>query len=148
MHVVVAGAGVAGIEAALALSELAGDLVEVELLSPADAFVYRPMLVAEPFGSAEALQVPLSKVAADTGARHTRDALAEVDPGARAVTTASGGRLSYDALLVALGARPVPSVPGAVTFGVASERRRFAELLGAIGRSDVGCSSPDFQDSP
>ena len=39
MHVVIAGGGVAGLEALLALSDLAEGLVEVELVSPADEFV-------------------------------------------------------------------------------------------------------------
>ena len=51
LRVVIAGGGVAGLEAMLALRELAGDRVDIELLSPSDEFVYRPMLVAEPFGS-------------------------------------------------------------------------------------------------
>ena len=54
MHVVIAGGGVAGVEALLALSALAEGLVDVELVSPTDEFVYRPLLVAEPFGAAAA----------------------------------------------------------------------------------------------
>jgi sulfide:quinone oxidoreductase len=109
MQVVIAGAGVAGLEAVLALSTLAEDRVDVELLSPAETSVYRPMLVAEPFGSGEVLSVP-AQVAGDTGARHTRDALASVDPAARRIETASGRALGYDALLVAPGANPVEAV--------------------------------------
>jgi sulfide:quinone oxidoreductase len=71
MHVVIAGGGVAGLEALLALSELAKGLVDVELLSPTDEFVYRPMLVAEPFGNADVLRIELEQVVADVGARHT-----------------------------------------------------------------------------
>ncbi len=135
MHVVIAGGGVAGLEACLALSALADGLVDVELISPGDEFVYRPLLVAEPFGVAEGLRIDLERVARDTGARHTKDALAKVDPSAREVITASGERLGYDALLVALGARPVEAVPGALTFGGAAERRAFAALLSKLGRT-------------
>ena len=49
-RVLIAGGGVAGLEGALALRALAGDLVSLELLSPTDRFIYKPMLVAEPFG--------------------------------------------------------------------------------------------------
>lgn len=134
MHVVVAGGGVAGLEALLALSDLAEGLVDVEILSPGDEFVYRPMLVAEPFGAAEVLRIELERVALDTGARHTKDALVSVDPGARTVTTASGNTLGYDALLVALGADAVEAIPGALTFSAEAERRAFAELLSTLGR--------------
>ena len=53
----IAGGGIAGLEAMLALSELADDRVDIELLTPSDEFVYRPMLVAEPFGSGEVFAV-------------------------------------------------------------------------------------------
>jgi sulfide:quinone oxidoreductase len=50
------------------------------------------------------------------------------------VETASGSRLTYDALVLALGARPLDSVPGALTFSRANERRRFADVLRRLGR--------------
>ena len=134
MHVVIAGGGVAGVEALLALSALAEGLVDVELVSPTDEFVYRPLLVAEPFGAAEVLRIELERVAGDTGARHTKDALVSVDAGARTITTASGSTLGYDALLIAIGANPVEAVPGALTFSDEEERRRFGELLTRLGR--------------
>lgn len=134
MHVVIAGGGVAGLEALLALSVLAKGLVDVELVSPADEFVYRPLLVTEPFGNADVLRIELEDVVGDAGARHTKDALASIDPGARTVTTASGDTLGYDALLIALGANPIDAVPGALTFSGEAERRRFAELLTRLGR--------------
>ena len=134
MHVVIAGGGVAGLEALLALSALAEELVDVELVSPTDEFVYRPMLVAEPFGAADVLRIELERVARDTGARHTKDALVSVDPGARTISTAAGATLGYDALLIALGANPVEAVPGALTFSGEEQRSRFAELLATLGR--------------
>ncbi len=135
MHVVIAGGGVAGLEAALALSTLAGDLVDVELVSPSDEFVYRPLLVAEPFGAAEALRIGLDSVARDTGVRHTKDTLVSVEPGAHKAITRSGDALEYDALLIALGAHPIEAVPGALTFGGEAERSRFAALLGGVGQA-------------
>src|SRR5919108_5286450 len=95
MHVVIAGGGVAGLEALLALSELAEGLVDVELLSPSDEFVYRPLLVAEPFGAAEVLRVELERVVRDVGARHTKDALTSVEPRSRSIATAEGATLEY-----------------------------------------------------
>ncbi len=134
MHVVIAGGGVAGLEALLALSTLAEGLVDVELVSPESEFVYRPLLVAEPFGVAEALRLELKRIVGDVGARHTEDALASIDPGKGSITTSSGKTIAYDALLLALGAKPVEAVPGAISFGDQSERRRFTSLLRDLGR--------------
>ena len=134
MHVVIAGGGVAGVEALLALSALAEGLVDVELVSPADEFVYRPLLVAEPFGAAGILRIELERVVRDAGARHTKDALVSVDAGAHTITTASGDTLGYDALLIALGAKPVEAIPGALTFSDEEQRRSFADLLTTLGR--------------
>src|SRR5436309_3574645 len=47
--VVIAGGGVAGIEGALALREMAGDRVSITIIEPRDELVYRPMTVQEPF---------------------------------------------------------------------------------------------------
>ena len=47
--------------------------------------------------------------------RH-RGALAAVDVQGHAVRTTDGGRLGYDRLIVATGARSVDGVPGATTF--------------------------------
>jgi NADH dehydrogenase FAD-containing subunit len=49
LEVVIAGGGVAALETALALHELAGDRVKLTLLAPNADFVYRPMAVLEPF---------------------------------------------------------------------------------------------------
>ena len=137
LKVVIAGGGVAGLEALLALSVLAEGLVDVELVSPSDEFVYRPLLVAEPFGNADVLRIELEHIVDDAGARHLKDALVSVDPSARTVDTASGATLEYDALLIALGAHPVEAVPGALTFSGEAERRRFAALLTTLGRREM-----------
>jgi len=103
-EVVIAGAGVAGIEGLLRLRRLAGDRVRVTLVSPADEFVYRPLAVLEPFSVDAVRRYPLDRLVAQTGARHVRDRLVRVDVGFRLALTGSGRELRYDALLLALGA--------------------------------------------
>lgn len=132
--VLIVGAGVAGLEAMMALRALAPELVEIELLAPNEAFSFRPMAVTEPFGGGRVPEVPLKPLVSECAAVHRRDSLAEVDPASQTVTTASGDRLAYDALLVAPGARPVEAVPGALTFGDSSHREAFAKLLERLGR--------------
>jgi NADH dehydrogenase FAD-containing subunit len=46
VHVVVAGAGVAGLETALALDAIAHEYVTVDLIAPEHDFTYRPLAVA------------------------------------------------------------------------------------------------------
>jgi sulfide:quinone oxidoreductase len=134
MKVLIAGGGVAGLEALLALRALAGVRVDIELIAPTDVFVYRPLLVAEPFGVGATTSIELGPIVDEAGADRTRDTLAAVEPQDRAITTGAGTKLAYDALLVAPGARPVPAVPGALTFGTDRERAGFTEVLGELGR--------------
>ena len=58
-----------------------------------------------------------------------RDALARVLPDERAVDTQDGARLDYDALVLALGARPVEAVRGALTFRGPRDAGRVAEVV-------------------
>jgi len=58
-RVLIAGAGVAALEAALALRSLAADRVDVELLGAEHHFWYRPLSVTEPFGLGEAKRYAL-----------------------------------------------------------------------------------------
>ena len=125
---VIAGAGVAGLEAALALRKLAEDRVSVELVSPDDDFVYRPLSVAAAFHSGEAHRWPLARLAEEAGADLTRAAVRSVDV-ARKVVETPGGDREYDVLLLALGARPVASIPGAVTFRGPGDEAAFGDVL-------------------
>ena len=111
-RVVVAGAGVAGLECVLALRALAEERVEIEVLSPEGEFTYRPLSVAEPFGAGEAFRVPLSELLSPVGARHRADALAAVDAGRRRATTVAGDVIEYEALVVACGGQPGTPLPG------------------------------------
>ena len=127
-NVLIAGAGVAGLEAALALRALAEDRVSVELVSPDSEFVYRPLSVAEPFGVGEVRRFPVGRLADEAAARLTEAAVLGVDPDRHAVETTAGD-LHYDLLLLALGARAVPAVPGAVTFRGPGDEAALAEVL-------------------
>jgi sulfide:quinone oxidoreductase len=104
LQVLIAGGGVAGLEAAFALREFAGDRVAITILVPTDEFVYRPMSVVEPFSAGCAQHYPLAKLAAAAGATLVQDALVQVDATSQQVRTASGAELSYDALMICLGA--------------------------------------------
>jgi sulfide:quinone oxidoreductase len=138
LEVVVAGGGVAGLEALLALHELAGPRVRVELLAPEREFVYRPLAVAEPFGLAHPARIELAELAGRHGARHRRDSLASVDAPRRALHTGSGRVMHYDALLLAVGARPVEAVHGALTFRGPADVEAYGRLLEELAAGGVG----------
>jgi sulfide:quinone oxidoreductase len=129
MNVVIAGGGVAGLEAVLALHSLAGPRVRLTLIAPDPDFSFRPMAVAEPFALGHAERVPLSSVAEETGAELVTDAVNGVDDAARQVRLRDGGTLPFDALLVAPGGRAVSGVPGATTWWPGGDPEVYGGLL-------------------
>jgi sulfide:quinone oxidoreductase len=129
-RVVVAGAGVAGLEAALALRALAGELVDVEVVAPEPTFAYRPAAVAEPFAKGEVRRFPLDRLVDAAGARFRHDLLVSLDEERKSVHLNSGDTLEYGMLVVAVGARPVEAVPGALTFRGAEDRSAMSDMLG------------------
>jgi sulfide:quinone oxidoreductase len=136
-RVVIAGGGVAGVEAALALRALAPELVSVELVSPEPEFVYRPLAVSEPFGHGLAHKVDLRAIAGDAHAELRIAGLAGVDDeGSRALLD-DGTSAAYDALVIACGTRLVPSVPGALTFAGTHDVDAFRHVLDEIDAGDV-----------
>src|SRR5215207_169772 len=101
MNIAIAGGGVAGLEALLALHELAGDRVSLTLIAPDPDFSYRPMAVAEPFALGGAHRVPLTSFAEETGAELVQAAVIGVDDAAGELRLDDGGKRSFDAAIVA-----------------------------------------------
>ena len=69
LRVVIVGGGVAALESALALAQLAPERTDLTLIAPNPEFVYRPMTVREPFARGAAARYPLRRIARDAGAR-------------------------------------------------------------------------------
>ncbi len=124
VRVLVAGGGVAALEGALALRELAPDRVEVTLLARATEYVVRPMAVREPFAYPLASRYDIDTVIG-AGITHVADDLEFVDSAARTVATRGGRSLPYDALLIAVGARPAVRYAHAITM----DDRKLDSLL-------------------
>jgi sulfide:quinone oxidoreductase len=153
--VVIAGAGVGGIEAALALRALTGPATTIELVAPETEFVYRALTVAEPFGYARALRVPLTELADSHGIVHRRERLAAVHPAVREIEIGDGERIGYDELVVAIGVRAESWLPGSVCFTGAPAVPRVRYVLeqlasGAIDRvafavHDAGWTLPAYE---
>ncbi len=137
-RVLIAGGGVAALEAALALRKLGEGRVSVELLAPQSQFWYRPLAVAEPFDLGEVRHFDLAELAAAAGASFSSGALSSVDVGGRLAHTSVGSSVPYDVLLVACGAGPTPAVPGALTFRGPADTERIRQLLEEIIAGQVG----------
>src|SRR6188472_681984 len=116
LHVVIAGAGVAGMEAVMALRDAAGDRVRITLLSPDEDFDYVPLSVGDPFALGRARKVPLDQVARDFNLERCIDSLSAVVPSAHTISLAGGAELSYDKLIIAAGAKREPAYEHATTF--------------------------------
>ncbi len=135
--VLVAGGGVAALEAVLALAETAGDRVAIELLCPEEQFTLRALSVAQPFGGEQPRTIDLARFCDQHGARFRHDALAEVWSEQRRVLTAAADELTYDALLLALGARPVEALAGAHQFRGAADSGWYERLLGELEAGSI-----------
>ncbi len=129
LRVVLVGGGVAALETALALNELAPKQTEVTVLAPNDEFVYRPMTVREPFAYSEARRYPLAQIVADAGAELLKGELNYIEPEQRVIHTEAGTAIEYDALMLALGANAVPRYRHATTM---DDRRMDETLHGLI----------------
>jgi len=110
------GGGVAALEAMLALRELAGERVEIELHTAQRAFAYRPLSVGKPFGTGKVIEFDLDDLARRAGAAFYRDSVVAVEPDRRRILTHEGESVPYDYLLFCPGVEPRAVIPGAETF--------------------------------
>jgi sulfide:quinone oxidoreductase len=128
-RIVIAGGGVAALEALIALRDLLDGLVSIDIVAPTDEFVYRPLSVAEPFGMAEPHRFDLGKIAADHGAELHHGIVESVAHDRTLVSVRGGRSLTYEVLLVAVGARPRDWLPGAISFAGPEDVPRLRALV-------------------
>jgi sulfide:quinone oxidoreductase len=126
--VVIVGGGVAALEAAFCLNNLAGDLVSTTILAPNEDFIYVPMAVQEPFGRPLAKRYPLAQVAEDAGAQLCSDSFAWLESEFFVAHTKGGEQLHYDALLLAPGA----SVYANLNYTITLDPRRLDHQLHGV----------------
>jgi sulfide:quinone oxidoreductase len=137
-RIVIAGGGIAGLEALIALrAHPIWPEPRIDLLEGATDLVERQRSVAEPFGGAESKRFDLARIAADQGAVLAPDRLRDVNPDARVVHTVRGDTIAYDALLVAVGARTDVAIPGALTFSGPRDVAAYRRLLRAVDTGRV-----------
>lgn len=128
-RVVIVGGGVAGLEAALGLHHLAAGRAQVTMVAPTPEFIYKPLVINEPFSLQPAERHELEPALAELGFEFLLDALATAYPAAHEIELGSGSRLGYDYLIVAMGGRAVPAYHRAETFWAARGDLPVDELL-------------------
>ena len=113
-RVVIAGAGVAALEAMLALRALVPRGLQIGVLAPGESFLLRPVSIAESLDAVEPPTFDLDALLRDQQVHRHLDALASVDTAQRMVHTRAGLALPYDELIVATGPRLLSAVRGAL----------------------------------
>jgi sulfide:quinone oxidoreductase len=112
-HIVILGAGFAGLELASRLSDSVADEVHVTLIDRGDSFTFGFWKLDIVFGGTNAadIRIPYRELA-KPGVEFRQERITAIDPTARHVTT-DGGSYDADILVVALGAEyDVAATPG------------------------------------
>ena len=135
---VIAGGGVAAVEAGLALRELAAEKIVLTIATTAREFVYRPLAVLRPFRSRPTYRIELARIAADLDAELVAEDAVAVESDHRQILLSNGQKLSYDALLIAIGAQ-AEAIVGAGTFTPWDwgEGHAFRSLLQAVSEGEA-----------
>jgi sulfide:quinone oxidoreductase len=132
-RVVIAGGGVAAVEAALALRDLAGDRVTLTIATASPDFVYRPFAVVRPFLPEPTYELELAQIASDVGAEIVVDTAVGVEPEHSRMLLSAHEPLAYDALLIAVGARAEATlVGGTITPWDWGSGHAFRAMLGTL----------------
>ena len=136
--VLIAGGGVAALEAALALRALRGAERYASSCSPGAA----ALVPAARSGRAVRTRRGAALRSGRSGRGGRRDAsrqgqLVSVDAARHIAYTSPGGAVSYSMLLIACGAVPRPAVDGALTFRGPADTEKIEHLLAEIEAGEV-----------
>jgi sulfide:quinone oxidoreductase len=129
LRVVVAGGGIAGAEALLALRALGGDRVSLTLVSPSEELFLPALSVAEAFARGQAERYPLDALLNSVEADHVLGSLAAVEPDEHRIRLEHDRAVEFDALVLAVGGRAVARVANATTWWPTGDAKDFGGLL-------------------
>jgi sulfide:quinone oxidoreductase len=134
--IVIAGGGVAALEAILALRQ-SGCGAGIELICPNREFSLRQLAPGQPFGGPSSRTLDLLSFCHRNGAVLRRDRVAEVWGQSQRLLLDSAEEVPYDALLLCPGARPYDALPGARAFRGPGDVPWFGELLDRLRHGHV-----------
>jgi sulfide:quinone oxidoreductase len=135
LRVVIAGGGIAGLEALLALRDLAGERAEPTLVAVDPEFTYKPLIVEEPFTSQPAQRADLEPLVEELGGRFVQGVVSRVNPDAHSLVVSESptlrwtDELPYDFLIVCIGGRATAAYEDAVTFWATGPERLSVDPL-------------------
>jgi sulfide:quinone oxidoreductase len=155
IRVVILGAGFGGLELSTLLSEALGEQLDITLIDKNDTFIFGFSKLDLMFGrkTPDAVRLPYRDIA-KPGVCFRQEAITEIDPAARRVTT-TNATYQADVLVIALGADyDLHATPGLLEGG-----NEFYSVPGAIrlrdviatfakGRAIVGVTSTPFKCPP
>jgi sulfide:quinone oxidoreductase len=134
-RVLIAGGGVAALEAVLAFQDIdPGRELDIEVITPELRFIYRPLSVRDPFGPRATRAYELAPIVEGAGARLRPGQVDALDPDERHATLGDGTQLRYDALLLATGAARRPALPGVGTFSDPTDAPAFHSFVASLCR--------------
>jgi len=138
LRVVVAGAGIAGLETVIALRGLVGHAVAPTLVDPGEDFTVHALDVLEPFGIGQAHHYSISELAGELDAEYVHDAVHRVEHDEHEVHLRSGRVLDYDVLVVAVGALSYAAYDAGVCFERTTDPEAFEEVVADLraGRAE------------
>src|SRR4051794_24116079 len=110
LPIVIAGGGVAALEAGLALRSVAHEDLAIELVCPAEKFEYRPLSVLGAFRDTAPQVVEMKRFADEQGVTLHSACVTAVRPDAYELDTSLGQMIGYRALLICAGAHASPSI--------------------------------------
>jgi sulfide:quinone oxidoreductase len=128
-RIAVLGGGVAALEMAITLHELAAEATALTLVSRSETFSYRPLEVGEPFGLGHPRAYELPPIVAGLGGTFVHDEASAISPLAHRVELASGASLDYDELVVATGATARSAYDHGLCFDRPHDPESFDELI-------------------
>lgn len=125
----IVGGGIAGLEALLALHDLAEERAKLTLVAPEPEFTYKPLIVEEPFSLQPAERRELAPVLSEMGGEFVQRGVTGVLADEHQIELDDGSRMDYEILVVCAGGRPREPYARAVTFRVGGPELEIDTLL-------------------